>query len=286
MRIVFVADNFTDKYIGGSEFSIQTHINSCPFSHIEIKSNELNLQQLNKETDFLVFGNFTALPHNVFLEVQSGWRYVVEECDYKYCLYRSSHKHRFFAGRDCDCHLHSGLEIQDFFMNALYLFWKSEKQRDEYSRLFPKLRKVQSEIMGGVFSDVDLNYILSLKNKRRDNKYFVLKSDSWIKGSQDAIDYCHKNKMRFRLVGNVPYHKVLRKMAKSKGIVYLPRGFDPSCRMITEAKLLGIEIITNDLVQHTKENWFNNGEKGMLEFLKSRNAIFWKVLYGYLVGKS
>jgi hypothetical protein len=68
----------------------------------------------------------------------------------------------------------------------------------------------------------------------------------------------------------------------SKGIVYLPNGFDTACRMITEMKLLGREIITNSYCQHTKEEWFNSGEEGMLKFLGSRNNVFWEKINEYI----
>jgi len=278
MRIIFIADYFADEYIGGSELSIQTHINSCLYDYLKVKSSQLDLSKLDKENDFLVFGNFSKLPAHCFFELQKGWHYVVEECDYKYCEYRSKHKHEFITGHPCQCEKYSGLIIRDFFLKAKHLFWKSEGQRDEYYRLFPELKEIPSDIIGGVFSREDLDYILSLKNTKRDDRYFILKSDSWIKGYGEALAYCKEHKLPYRIVGNIPYRQALKEMARSEGIVYLPRGFDPSCRMITEAKLLGLDIRTNDLVQHMKEAWFNSGEEGMLAFLRSRDKQFWEVL--------
>lgn len=282
MRIIFIADFFIDELIGGAELSIQTHINSCPYEYVKIKSNLVDLNKLNKKNDFLILGNFAHLPTRYLFELRNGWRYVVEECDYKYCEYRSKHKHEAITGYPCQCEKYSGLIIRDFYLSAKHLFWKSEGQRDEYYRLFPELQNIPSNIMGGVFSNEDLDYLLSLKNIKRDNKYFILKSNSWIKGYGDALAYCKENKLPCRIVGNIPYRKAIKEMARSKGIVYLPKGFDVSCRMITEAKLLGIDIRTNDLVQHTREAWFNAGEAEMLKFLRSRDKEFWQVIDGYL----
>lgn len=278
MRIVFIADNFADSYIGGSELSIQSHIDTCPYKFIKIKSRELKLRHL-KDDDFLVFGNFYDMPIGMLKEFQR-FNYVVEECDYKYCKYRSSHLHRLHSPAGCDCPQTYSAPIINFFLHAQHIFWKSEGQRDEYYRLFPELKDKPSAIMGGVFTDEQLDYIISLKDYPHDERYFVLKTNKWIKGYRESVAYCVKNSILFREAGDLPYKQSLVEMAKCKGLVYMPTGFDPSCRMVTEMKLLGREIITNNNMQHMKEAWFNSGEAGMLEFLRSRNKIFWGVIDG------
>jgi hypothetical protein len=64
----------------------------------------------------------------------------------------------------------------------------------------------------------------------------------------------------------------------------MPAGYDVSCRMITEMKLLGRDIITSNKVQHMTEAWFNSGKAGMLEFLRSRNKVFWERIDGLQAG--
>jgi hypothetical protein len=287
MRIVFIADYFADELIGGAELSLQSRIDTCPFDYIKINSRHLDLSKLDKENDLLIFGNFAELSVDNLHDVQGNifnpkWRYVVEECDYKYCVVRSSHKHKAVFGVDCDCHKRTqGKRIHNFFKRADLLFWKSEGQRAEYCRLFPGLESIPGDIMGGVFTKNNLDYILSLKNSPRDNKYFILKTDSWIKGYEDAVKYCHDNQLPYRAIGDMDYYKTLKELAHCKGIVYMPRGFDPSCRMITEAKLLGLDIRTTDLVQHMTESWFKSNETGMIEFLGSRTKVFWGMVSEY-----
>jgi hypothetical protein len=279
MRIVFIADNFSDNYIGGAELSIQAHIDTCPYPYIKIQAKKLKLNQLRKD-DFLIFGNFYDLDKAI-MPALAEYRYVIEECDYKYCVFRSSHLHKFMKG-NCDCPQGYALPIINMMLNAKYMFWKSEKQRDEYYSIFSELKQVPSDIMGGVFSDKQLDLMLSLKNTPQTNKYFVLKAGGWVKGYREAVIYCEKNGLEYIEISNMPYEQSLKEMAKCKGIVYLPNGYDVSCRMITEMKLMGREIITNDRVQHTTEVWFNSGEAGMLEFLRSRNKVFWERINEYI----
>lgn len=291
-RVVFVCDNFADKYIGGAELSVQVHIDTCPFPKTLVKSSEFNPKKFNPKKDFLVFGNYANLNREHFGEIATRFKYVIEECDYKYCTYRSSHKHKAMEGRDCDCHLTGyGQEVFAFMRSAAWMFWKSERQRGEYLRLFidpyaegnrQEADRLLGTIVGGVFSDEILDYILSLKDTPKQDQAFVLYSGSWIKGYSNASRYCRENKIKELTVGNIGYRDCLRAMATCSTLVYLPNGFDVSCRMVTEAKLLGLKIITNNLVQHVTEPWFNAGEDAMYSFLGSRNAEFWRVVTGLI----
>jgi hypothetical protein len=277
MRVVFIADEFADNYVGGAELSIQVHIDTCPYPYIKIQTKKFRLNQIRKD-DFLIFGNFYNLDKAVMPEL-SQFRYVIEECDYKYCVFRSSHLHKFMKGT-CDCPSGYSKPIINLMMKARYLFWKSIRQRDEYYSIFPELKEVPSEIMGGVFTDKQLDLMLSLKDTPQKNIYFILRAGAWVKGYREAIVYCEKNGLEYVEIAKLPYEQSLVEMAKCKGIVYLPNGYDVSCRMITEMKLMGREIITNDRVQHMTEDWFNAGEEKMLEFLRSRNKIFWEKVNG------
>jgi hypothetical protein len=274
MRIVFILDNFVGDVVGGAELSLEAHIQTCKHPYIKIRSKEFRLNQLKKD-DFLIFGNFVDIPIPMLKEFKA-WNYVIEECDYKYCRYRSSHLHKLNNNVGCDCPTTYSAPIIDFMLNAKHLFWKSEAQRDIYYGFFPELKAIPSDIMGGVFTDEKLDYILSLKDTPHDEYYFIWKSNRWIKGYRESVGYCVKNEIPYREIMDMPYKEALKVMAQSKGVVYMPSGFDVSCRMITEMKLMGRDIITTDRVQHTKEAWFNSGEAGMLEFLRSRNQVFWR----------
>jgi hypothetical protein len=282
-RIVFIQDFFTGDVVGGAEMSIQAHIDTCQYPYIKLHTKTFRFNQIRKD-DFIVFGNFYNFTSLSILEGFKDYNYVIEECDYKYCRYRSSHLHRLNTLKDCDCPTTYSAPIVDFMLHAKHLFWKSEAQRDIYYNFFPELKAIPSDIMGGVFTDEQLYFILSLKDIPQDDYYFVLKTKRWIKGYRESVAYCVKNDIKYRAIEDLPYKESLMAMAKSKGIVYMPAGYDVSCRMITEMKLLGRDIITSNKVQHMTEAWFNSGEAGMLGFLRSRNKVFWERIDGLQAG--
>jgi hypothetical protein len=284
MRIVFIADLFLEDAVGGSELSIQGHIDTCQYPYIKIKSKDFRLKDLKKD-DFIIFGNYYDLI-KADLSVFRDYDYVIEECDYKYCKFRSKHLHILNSPQGCDCPSSYSRPVIDFMLNSKHIFWKSEGQKDEYYRIFAELRRHPSTVIGSIFSDKILDYIVSLKDLPHDEYYMVLKSNQWIKGYRESVAYCVKHQIPYREIEKLPYEEAMLALAKSKGLVYMPSGFDVSCRMVTEAKLMGRDVICSDKVQHTKEDWFNSGTEGMLKHLKSRNNVFWEIINGHIFSTS
>ena len=66
-----------------------------------------------------------------------------------------------------------------------------------------------------------------MKAKLRMNKWIIIGSNSWIKGVDDAKDYCKENNLRIRCFsGALPYEECLEKLASSqKDLVFLPEGW-------------------------------------------------------------
>ena len=186
------------------------------------------------------------------------------ECDYKFCKYRSVELHKKQTGLDCDCHLTShGKNVFNFLSKAKNVFWMSEKQKNIQVELSNNILNANNVVLSSYFDKKTLDYIDDLRNANRDkksNKYIILKSQSWIKGYDQALQYCLDNNLEYEEVWGIPYQDLLEKLSMSKGLVYLPRGGDTCPRLVIEAKLLDCDLIINDDVQHKDESWFNNIE--------------------------
>ena len=114
----------------------------------------------------------------------------------------------------------------------------------------------------------------SIKDNEKDDKYLILGSQSWIKGTKDCIKYAKENSLEYEIVQNLPYHELLIKMSTSRGLIFLPMGYDTCPRFVIEAKLLGCETILNDYVQHKEEEWFQH-QNNSYNYLRERPAVFW-----------
>ena len=73
-----------------------------------------------------VFGNFSNLNVELIPTIVSNIAYSVLEYDFKFCKYRSTHKHKMAEGVDCNCHNDmQGKMISAFLHGARSIWWMS-----------------------------------------------------------------------------------------------------------------------------------------------------------------
>lgn len=280
--IVFVADMFVSDYAGGAEMSTEALIESSPFTVYKLHSKSLTMELLEQgHQKYWIFGNFSQMDMNLIPSIIANMRYSIVEYDYKFCRYRSCDKHTVAENKPCDCDQNEyGKLISAFFYGAKSLWWMSEKQEQLYHTKFPFLTEKDNVVLSSIFSPTFFLKIKELSQKYKDvprnNKWIVLGSKSWIKGFEDAVNWCHDNGKEPEVIWDLSYTQVLEKLAVSEGHVYLPRGADTCPRLVIEAKLLGCQLHLNDNVQHAKEIWFDTEDRLDTEsYLFAARARFW-----------
>ena len=277
-KIVFVADLFIEQYVGGAELTTEALIESCPFEYVKINSKDVTVQALQKYQDcFWIFGNFSQLNFQLIPSLAGNIKYAVLEYDYKFCKYRSIEKHKHETGEDCDCHENKlGKLVSAFYYASERIFWMSSEQEQRYIDRFPFL-EFKGRVLGSVFDTNDLKRLEFLKGGSNDvDTWLAQYSESWIKGTQDAVQWCEANDIGCELFSDLSRTELLNKMYYSKGFCFLPRGGDTCPRVVIEAKILGCELKINENVQMANEAWFELGTPdSMLEHLKALPNRFW-----------
>lgn len=280
-KIIFVSDMFVEDYVGGAELTSQALIDSSPFEVFKVHSRDVTLQLLQQGVDkFWIFGNFTEMNPQLIPSIVGNLRYSILEYDYKYCRARSPEKHFNMAKVPCDCHNQmNGKIVSAFFFGAMHIWWMSERQKERYMTLFPFLKEKNNTVLSSVFDDKTLGLIKALRIANHDKErkgWIVLGSNSWIKGADAAKQWCEDNKKEYEVVWNLPYEKLLARLAQAEGFVYLPPGGDTCPRMVIEAKLLGCKLHLNDNVQHRDEEWFATDDlQAIEEYLYTARKTFW-----------
>lgn len=97
-----------------------------------------------------------------------------------------------------------------FMMHAKSVMWMSANQKQRYLDNFPFLEKANNNVLSSLFTHETLNYINSLRNMEKNNKYLIINSQSWIKGTQDCVFYAQRNNLEYELVGGLEYKEVLK----------------------------------------------------------------------------
>lgn len=257
--IIFVSDLFTEDYVGGAELTSDALIKGLKRKVFKLHSKNVTIDTLKAGFEkFWIFGNFSQMNLDLIPTIVANLSYSIVEYDYKFCKARSQQKHQSLTGTPCDCNNDMfGKLISSFFFGAKALFWMSEKQRDVYFSKFPFLKQNKNIVISSAFDAQSLSIFKSLATKNKNDTWIVLGSQSWVKGFKDAEEYCKLNKLKYEVVWDLSYQDLLKKLATSRGFVYLPAGDDTCPRMVIEAKLLDCELVLNDFVQHKDEAWFD-----------------------------
>jgi len=280
-KVIFVSDMFVSDYTGGAELTLQALIDECPVEHDKVNSKDVSIQVLEEGKDkYWIFGNIAALDHSLFPTIVGNLQYSIVEFDYKFCKYRSVEKHLEIEAKICDCHDQMwGKMMSAFFYGARSLWWMSEKQMKTHHERFPFYGERHNTVLSSVF-DNDFFATVKLLNKKyegkKNDKWIVLGSTSWIKGVEDCKKWCEENDKEYEEVWNLPYNELLEKLAQSEGLVFLPKGGDTCPRIVIEAKMLNCELALNENVQHKDELWFNTNDRLDTEsYLYAARSRFW-----------
>jgi glycosyltransferase involved in cell wall biosynthesis len=280
--VVWVQDVFVEQYAGGAELTSQALIDESPHKIFRVNSDRVTVSTLQSGMGKLwVFGNFASINASLVPTIVANLKYVLLEYDYKFCLHRSIELHQKVESSPCDCDKRDiGKLVSAFFYGARHIFWMSSSQRDRYLDRFPFLAQRPSTVLSSVFSPATLAEIVNLRESSTSRRgWIVLGSTSWIKGAEDAEQWCKESGHDYEVVWNVPYFDLLKRMSRAEGFVYLPKGGDTCPRMVIEAKLLGCKVHTNGDVQHAAEGWFSTDNLDEIEaYLADRPHVFWETV--------
>jgi hypothetical protein len=279
-KIVVVADMFSADYGGGAELTTDAIISYVP-STIQVERQHCKLLTAeyakdNKDAHWIVC-NFASLEDHMKVFFCKNLSYSIIEYDYKLCVHRSLEKHRAITGQDCDCLTTTpGKLNKAFYGYAQNVWFMSEKQRNIFLDKLDVLKPEKTHVLSSVFNSGNLRFMESIKNNPKDEKYLILRSQSWIKGTKECIEYAQDNELEYEVIAGLPYHEMLIKLSTSKGLIFRPLGDDTCPRIVMEAQLLGCDLKLNKHVQHKDEEWFLDAQ-GMPEYIKSQMQNFWEM---------
>lgn len=279
---VVVSDAFLKDYVGGAELSTQGLLEGSFSPVIHLYSTQVSPEVIQSLKNYhWVFTNTSYMAKKCYLEAIKTLSYSVVEYDYKFCSMRSIEKHEDVEGA-CRCEGSSfGKLFAVFLAKASSVFWMSKEQSEKYFSRFPALRSKSNYVLSSIFNEDLLDKLKNIRSSTTTKKdsYLIMGSASWIKGTEDAIQYAKNNQIPYEVVQGLNYDQMLKKISEHKGLIFLPRGSDTCPRLVIEAALLGCDLILNENVQHKNEEWFRDLDiEKMTKYLNGRSDYFWSVL--------
>lgn len=278
-KIIYVADLFSEDYSGGAEKTTESLYprDKSGISFSKKRCTEISEDYImeNKDAEWYIF-NFSGLSDKNKISLCKNTKFSIIEYDYKFCKYRSIRMHELRGEGECDCSDQESSKINLVFYGMAKKVWfMSEQQRQIFLEKVKTIKLEKTEVLSSVFHPGDLRFIDSLKGNEKDETYLIVKTSSWVKGYDQCLLYAKDKGLDYEVVENVPYHELLIKLSTSKGLIFLPVSHDTCPRLVLEAQMLGCDVITNEFVQHTTEDW-STSQESCYEYMKTRQHHFWQ----------
>lgn len=258
MRKILVSD-FTVKEAphGGSEWVNQVIVDKfgLEFQY----SSQLTAWDLDA---FYIISNVSLMRPDLVREIPK-LNYIIIENDYKICA--SRHPWRY---PNSIVPLTERTNY-DLYENAKAVF----VQTTDHMNIF-KANQVKGNFINfgsSIWSDSDLETLKMFLDRKpiKNGKYAVYYTNNWIKNSEGAIKYCRDNNLPIELVENQNDRNLfLDKLSNCSSLVFFPIARETFCRLVVEAKCMGVDVITSKNYGASLENWFDMKGDDLIKFLR------------------
>ena len=251
MKFVFVADFFAEDVAGGGELNNEEAISLLreEFEVIKKKSALIDLSFLKRNKDsFFIVSGFLGMRPDVKQALINDHKYIIYEHDHKYLKSRNPAPYENF--------LAPKTEIVNFD-----LYKKSKAvlvQTSFHKQIMKKNLEIDNIISlgGNLWSVNDLENMRNLANKKKRQACSIMKSDIHHKNTADALKYCLAKKLPYTLVASKNYQEFIEALSDNDTLVFFPKTPETLSRVVVEARMMGMKVITNNLVGATREEWF------------------------------
>lgn len=275
MRNILVSD-FTIKEAphGGSEW-----VNQVLIDRFNLEFQYSNLITSFDKDAFYIISNISLMRPDLVRKIPE-LNYIIIENDYKIC--HSRHPWRW---------PNSIVPVNERINYDLY-----SKAKAVFVQTNDHLRVYKTNDVAGNFvnlhssiwaaEDLDLLSSLSDKFSVKNGKTAIYNTKNWIKNTEGAIKYCQANNLAISLINETPKREdFLSNLAECSSLVFFPIARETFCRLVVEAKCLGLEVITTKNYGASLEGWFDMEDKEMIDFLRSQTEDNLLKIKKYIIGE-
>ena len=272
MDYVFVDDSAIA--LGGTALTLEAIIEPIQDRVEFVKTSDLTAQHLQfKKPKIWILGNITALKaeaHKALYQLMTEEPFVKIEFDYGYCKFRGEIPHQKLGGALCDCPSKEASKASIFFElyklvqeKALHVFYMSEEQRNFHlCKVLGTENSHKTSVLSSCFLKKDLSKMEYLRQKPKDGKYAIIDGlGGWhtqAKGVNEALDMAQASGLDYSLIKTQTHTELLEKLSDFSSLIFLPVIHDTCPSIVIEAKLMGLDVLTNSRSQHIYEDWWHN----------------------------
>lgn len=273
MKNILVSD-FTVKEMphGGSEWVNQVIIEefNLDFEY----SNKIN--QFNKDNLYII-SNISLMSNEVMNQIVD-YNYIILEHDYKICA--SRHPWRYPNSLIPK----SDRINYELYKKAKAVFVQTTDHLNVYLKNDVKGNFIN--LNSSIWSNKDLDLLSGFINKEKSNKTAIYATNNWIKNTNGAIDYCVKNNVQYGLVPNQDRDSFLNDLSNYSSLTFFPIARETFCRLVIEAKCMGMDVVTTRNYGASLENYFDLKGEELITFLRMSTKNNLKKIKKYLNGNT
>jgi|10_taG_2_1085330.scaffolds.fasta_scaffold25467_3 glycosyltransferase involved in cell wall biosynthesis len=269
-KVIFIADFFVEQIVGGGELNNKELISllkKSDFAVTKIQSHMVNLDFVEQNVNnFFIVSNFVNLTQDCRDFLTNHASYIIYEHDHKYLASRNAASYKDFKAPIT--------ELRNYF------FYKHAQKVVSQSHFHKEIIEKNLDIdnvvtaAGNLWSLDALEHLRQLAKQPKAEASSIMKSLIPHKNTAKAAAYCKNKELQYELVSDNDPLVFLEKLGKNKSFVFFPGTPETLSRIVVEARMMGMSVVTNDLVGATGEDWFKlKGEELIDYMVKKRKEI-------------
>ena len=259
--VKFVTDLLVEEAPGGAERVDDTVITY--FNLNVIKSADFK----PIKGEFYILSNVSLVPQSKLEYLADNCKYAILEHDYKF--HHTRHPWRF------ENNIVPPNEIinRKLYKNAKAIFVQTKDHLDVF-----KLNGIEGNFVNldcSIWSTKELETLRELYylSRLKESSFAVIDSRNWIKNTKQSIEFCKNMKIDYTLIANQDYDSFLKALSKQAALVFFPIARETCCRLLVEARCLGLNVITSDNSGAFNSKWFTLSGLELIDYLKDQSLL-------------
>lgn len=269
-KIILISDSFIDDFVGGAALNDEEiyKLLSERFDVTKIKSRYLYEGFILENLDsFFVISNFFGVNPAIRDLIQSKCKYILYCHDYKFVAHTNPAAYVNFTVPPNE------LINVSFHKGASRIICQTQFQKGIYD-LNLKCPEKTVNFSGNLYSEEQLILLDRLRDGKKNSKCAIIDSKYPQKGVKESVQYCEENKLEYDIIGDPDYSKFLETLSRYSTLVFHPATPETFCRIAIEAKIMGLEVITNNLIGASYEDWYDLNGKELRGYMKNKRETF------------
>jgi hypothetical protein len=269
-KVILISDFFIDDFVGGAALNDEEiyKLLSKRFDVQKIKSRYLYEGFIQENLDsFFIISNFFGINPAIRDLIQSKCKYILYCHDYKFVAHTNP-----AVFPDFEVPPQQLINV-DFHLAAHKIVCQSQFQKDIYDKNLKCPDRTVS-FSGNLWAEEHLKLLEALADVKKNSKCAIIHSEYPQKGVKESIQYCEENKLEYEVIGDPDYSKFLEILSLYSTLAFHPSTPETCCRVILEAKMMGLDVVTNKLVGASYEPWYNLNGKEMINFMRKKRKDF------------